>query len=158
MQRAIVTGADGFLGGHLVRGLRQHGVHVTGLARSPGPDVPYLAMGGAPWCVSCLARIIETAEPDVVFHLVGGVVGSEAELEQSNLGVATSSNAGPRGGPGAPAAGLLRQRRGVRRSHYRRSAGMRECDLCAGRRLWRSQARPDECCPGVRRKLPERRC
>jgi nucleoside-diphosphate-sugar epimerase len=90
VQRAIVTGADGFLGGHLVRGLQQQGVRVTGLARRPGPEVPYLAMGGAPWSVSCLARIIERTEPDVVFHLVGGVVGSAAELEQSNLGVASS--------------------------------------------------------------------
>jgi nucleoside-diphosphate-sugar epimerase len=90
MRRAIITGAEGFLGGHLVRGLEQRGVHVTGLARNPGPRTPYFAMGDAPWSVACLARIIERAEPDVIFHLVGGAVGSAAELERLNLGVTTS--------------------------------------------------------------------
>jgi nucleoside-diphosphate-sugar epimerase len=90
MQRAIVTGAEGFLGGHLVRDLEQRGLRVTGLARRPGPETPHIAMGDAPWSVACLARIIERAEPDVIFHLVGGAVGSAAELERLNLGVTKS--------------------------------------------------------------------
>jgi nucleoside-diphosphate-sugar epimerase len=90
MRRAIVTGAEGFLGSHLVRNLEQQGVRVTGLARRPGRETPYFAMGDAPWSVTCLARIIERTEPDVVFHLVGGTVGTGAELERLNLGVATS--------------------------------------------------------------------
>ena len=49
MQRAIVTGAEGFLGRHLVRELRQHGVHVTALGRLPGNRDSYAAMGDAPW-------------------------------------------------------------------------------------------------------------
>ena len=47
-------------------------------------------MGDAPWSTTRLANIIETTEPDAIFHLVGGALGSEAELEQANLGVARS--------------------------------------------------------------------
>lgn len=88
MRHAIVTGAEGFLGRHLVRDLREHGVHVTALGREPRPEASYAAMGDAPWCSSRLAKIIETVEPDAIFHLVGGAVGSAAELEQLNVGVA----------------------------------------------------------------------
>ena len=37
MRRAIVTGADGFLGRHLVQELEQRGVAVTALARRKRP-------------------------------------------------------------------------------------------------------------------------
>jgi len=90
MRRAIVTGAEGFLGRHLVRELRQHGVHVTALGRLPANEACYVAMGDAPWPSSRLAAVIESAEPDVIFHLVGGLAGSAAELELLNVGVATS--------------------------------------------------------------------
>jgi GDP-4-dehydro-6-deoxy-D-mannose reductase len=90
VRRAIVTGAEGFLGRHLVHDLRQHGVHVTALGRGPRSEASYFAMGDAPWCPTRLAGIIETAEPDAIFHLVGGTVGSQAELEQLNLGVTTT--------------------------------------------------------------------
>lgn len=90
MRRAIVTGAGGFLGRHLVHDLQQHGVDVTALARKPGLEASYIAMGDAPWCPTRFAKIIETVEPDVIFHLVGGVAGSPAALEQLNVGVTTS--------------------------------------------------------------------
>jgi GDP-4-dehydro-6-deoxy-D-mannose reductase len=90
VRRAIVTGADGFLGRHLVPSLQRHGVQVTALTRRPRPDAACIAMGDAPWSTTRLANIIETAEPDAIFHLVGGTLGSEAELEQANLGVARS--------------------------------------------------------------------
>ncbi len=88
MRRALVTGALGFLGRHLVRDLEQRGIRVTALARRPPAEVPYIAMGDAPWCSSRLARIIESAEPDVIFHLVGGAGGAQAHLKQVNVGVA----------------------------------------------------------------------
>jgi GDP-4-dehydro-6-deoxy-D-mannose reductase len=87
VRRAIVTGAEGFLGRHLVHELRRHGVHVTALGRQPRPEAWYIAMGDAPWCSTRLAGIIATAEPDAIFHMVGGTVGSRAELEQLNVGV-----------------------------------------------------------------------
>jgi GDP-4-dehydro-6-deoxy-D-mannose reductase len=89
VRRAIVTGADGFLGCHLVRVLQRRGVAVTALTRRSRPGPSTIAMGDAPWCPSRLAEIVEATEPDVVFHLVGGAVGSKADLEQSNLGVTT---------------------------------------------------------------------
>ena len=87
LRRALVTGADGFLGCHLLRELERYGVRVTGLTRRARPDNRFVAMGSAPWRVDCLARILEMAEPDVVFHLAGGAAGSPAELEQLNLGL-----------------------------------------------------------------------
>jgi len=88
--QALVTGAQGFLGRHLVRHLKDSGTRVTALARRPPSEVPYIAMGEAPWCASRLARIIEITKPDVIFHLVGGAVGSRAQLEQLNVGVANT--------------------------------------------------------------------
>jgi GDP-4-dehydro-6-deoxy-D-mannose reductase len=88
VRRAIVTGALGFLGSHLVRELQQRGVHVTALTRKPPSEASYIAMGDAPWCSSRLARIIETAEPDIIFHMAGGRVGPPADLAQLNVGVA----------------------------------------------------------------------
>lgn len=88
MRQAIVTGAEGFLGRHLVRELRRHGVHVTALGRLPGDEASYVAMGDAPWPTGRLADIIETTEPDAIFHLVGGKANSATELEQLNVGVA----------------------------------------------------------------------
>lgn len=90
MQRAIITGATGFLGRHLARDLRQHGVKVTGLARSS--DVReqswLVPMGNAPWSPDRLAGIITAADPDVIFHLVGGAAGSQSELVTANVAAA----------------------------------------------------------------------
>lgn len=88
MKRVLVTGAAGLLGCHLVHHLRQQGVHIIALGRQPKRDDSYIAMGDAPWCPTRLARIIETAEPDAIFHLAGGVVGSHAELQQLNVSMA----------------------------------------------------------------------
>jgi GDP-4-dehydro-6-deoxy-D-mannose reductase len=87
VRRAIVTGADGFLGRHLVDVLERHGVVVTTLTRRSRPNASCIAMGDAAWRPARLAEIVEAAEPDAIFHMVGGTVGSRAELEQSNLGV-----------------------------------------------------------------------
>lgn len=90
MRRAIVTGSQGFLGRHVVRGLRQRGVDVTTLGRHNSEDASHIAMGDAPWCSARLARIIEVAEPDVIYHLAGGVAGSPEALQELNVGLARS--------------------------------------------------------------------
>jgi GDP-4-dehydro-6-deoxy-D-mannose reductase len=87
LRRAIVTGADGFLGRHLVWDLELRGVRVTTLTRRSRSGTSNIAMGDAMWCPVRLADIIEATEPDVVFHLIGSAAGSITELEQSNLGV-----------------------------------------------------------------------
>lgn len=90
MRRAIVTGSKGFLGRHLVLGLRQRGVDVTTLGRHTAADASHIAIGEAPWCPTRLARIIEAAEPDAIFHLAGDVTGSPATLQEVNAGLAGS--------------------------------------------------------------------
>jgi len=90
MRRAIVTGADGFLGRHLVAVLEEHGVAVTTLTRRARPKLLSVEVEQAAWYSARLADIIERSEPDAIFHMVGGAVGSEAELVQSNLGVTAS--------------------------------------------------------------------
>ena len=70
--------------------LRQHGVHVTALGRAARPEASYIAMGDAPWCPTRLARIIETAEPDVDLpsgRWRGRIAGRARAVES---GVATS--------------------------------------------------------------------
>lgn len=89
-RRALVTGAAGFLGRHLVRELERHGTRVTGLARHGGAGSSHVMMGDAPWEPRRLAGIIEATEPDVVFHLAGGTVGTAAQLEAVNVGLARS--------------------------------------------------------------------
>jgi GDP-4-dehydro-6-deoxy-D-mannose reductase len=86
----MVTGAQGFLGRHVVRDLRQRGVHVTTLGRHPLPRASQFAMGEAPWCPTRLARIIEVVEPEAIFHLAGGVADSASALEQLNVGMASA--------------------------------------------------------------------
>lgn len=65
--RALVTGATGFVGRHLVAALRSEGAEVTpcgGPHDAPGDYVPIdLADRGS------LRAALETARPDVVFHL-----------------------------------------------------------------------------------------
>lgn len=89
MRRAIVTGATGFLGRHLVQDLRRHGVHVIGLARSSRMHEQswLIAMGDAPWPSDRIARIVDAIGPDVIFHLTGGAAGSQPELMAANVGV-----------------------------------------------------------------------
>lgn len=45
MQSAFITGGSGFLGGHLITGLRRQGVSVRALARSPGARASVEALG-----------------------------------------------------------------------------------------------------------------
>src|SRR5689334_18391129 len=90
IRRALVTGAEGFLGRHLVRELEGHGVRVTGLARGAGPGSSHLAMGDAPWPAERLAQIVRGVEPDVVFHLAGGSIGTAEQLEVLNVGLAST--------------------------------------------------------------------
>jgi GDP-4-dehydro-6-deoxy-D-mannose reductase len=88
IRRALVTGAEGFLGRHLVRELERHGAWVTGLARCAGTGSRHIEIGDAPWQAEHLAQIVRGVEPDVVFHLAGGATGTAEQLETLNVGLA----------------------------------------------------------------------
>lgn len=88
IRRAIVTGAQGFLGAHVVQALRAHGSAVTSITRrATGVDPDVVEMGDAPWSSDLLARVIDAKRPDAFFHLVGGIVDRQDALTEINLGV-----------------------------------------------------------------------
>ena len=68
--RALVTGATGFVGGHLVEALLRRGIEVTALLRSPGktgllpPAV--LRIPGDLHDASALAQAVDGQ--DVIYH------------------------------------------------------------------------------------------
>lgn len=88
--RAIVTGASGFLGQHLVHELRHQGVTVVSICRRAGSVLSAVSIGEAPWNPTRLARIFEEVEPDLIFHLAGGMHGEPMDLRRVNVGLASS--------------------------------------------------------------------
>ncbi len=69
--RVLVTGADGFVGKHLCRHLREQGDDVV---EACGPPARGVSSGGAPLDVTDPANVrevVETARPEVVIHLAG---------------------------------------------------------------------------------------
>ena len=87
-QTALVTGATGFIGTHLVRVLAERGVRVRALARSPekarrlaGPNVEVVIGDfGDPEVVPGLAE-----GADLVFHLASVMTGAGDEFERVDL-------------------------------------------------------------------------
>ena len=85
---ALVTGATGFVGSHLVEALRARGVRITALARSPRKAKFLLEQGirvesGDLHDVSALERAVEGQ--DVIYHVAGLVAArDEAEFFRGN--------------------------------------------------------------------------
>lgn len=73
--RALVTGAAGFVGSHLVRELREHGLDVTAAGRSAGDVTDPQAMRG----------LLAGARPTHVFHLAGIRQGPLDDLLRVNV-------------------------------------------------------------------------
>ena len=72
MRRALVTGASGFIGRHLVAELRTSGWTVTTVSRAPHNMADaYQALGSGPWDVAALTTMLDAVAPDVVFHMAG---------------------------------------------------------------------------------------
>lgn len=76
-KRALVTGASGFVGSHLIAELLARGAEVVAVSRVAHP----LARRGVTWIQADLERpgtaesIVDRARPDLVFHLASAVTG-----------------------------------------------------------------------------------
>lgn len=95
MRRALVTGATGFIGRHLVARLAADGWAVTRAVRcaaragAAAPGCATLELGPSPWGPEVLARALADSSPEVVFHLAGTArAASPAELYGANVGLA----------------------------------------------------------------------
>jgi len=84
--RVAVTGATGFVGGHLVAALRDRGDAVRALARAPAPGLAAQGVEvvrGTLDDAAALARLVEGAE--VVHHVAGAIAArSEADFLRVN--------------------------------------------------------------------------
>lgn len=60
--RALITGATGFVGPHLIAHLESAGDEVTGIGHSNGPDL----LDGDAW-----QQLVGETQPDVIYHLAG---------------------------------------------------------------------------------------
>ncbi|MDA8248270.1 MAG: NAD-dependent epimerase/dehydratase family protein [Rhodospirillales bacterium] len=88
LRRALVTGANGFLGRRVVARLETEGWTVTRAVRAAPTPVPpgTIVLGPGPWTTDALAAALASTAPDVVFHLAGSAwATSVAALYETNL-------------------------------------------------------------------------
>ena len=103
--RVLVTGATGFVGSHLIEGLRRANHEIAALVRSPGKAAALMALGveqvrGHLGDAEALARA--AAGRDLVFHVAGLTAAlDEAEYLRANRdGTRALIEAAERGGVG----------------------------------------------------------
>ena len=95
--RALVTGANGFVGGWVVRELQRRGATVVGTSLTGAPAdaaAPGAALG-IEW-LTCdvreradVARALDAARPDAVFHLAG-IAAAPVAAREPGLALATN--------------------------------------------------------------------
>ena len=87
--KAYITGANGFLGRHVTERLKAEGWAVSRAVRTaPVGGVPdgTLVLGTEPWTEVAMAKALDDANPDVVFHLAGNPWARPvAALYETNL-------------------------------------------------------------------------
>ena len=153
--KALVTGATGFVGGHLAEALRQRGAEVTALVRSPKKAEALGALGvralaGDLDDAGSLARAVEGQE--LVFHVAGLVAArNEGEFMRCNRDgtarlVAAATGAGASrfvlvssmaaGGPAAPGRPLTGAEPARPVTAYGRSKLAAEAAVTAGTLPW----------------------
>ena len=86
--KALVTGATGFVGGHLIEALVRNGTEVTALARSPN-KASVLSSLGVRIIAGHLhdegALALATRDQDIVYHVAGAVAArDESEFLRAN--------------------------------------------------------------------------
>jgi dihydroflavonol-4-reductase len=90
---AIVTGATGFIGGHLVRSLAESGEEVRALVRRPGQigTAPAVRFHHTDFSASSLGLPDDVfAGVDVVYHLAGATrASSDAAFREANVAITT---------------------------------------------------------------------
>ncbi len=79
---ALVTGATGFVGGHLVRRLKADGWTVSSVVRRSSDDVDAHHHDGT---TESLGRIVAAVRPDVVFHLASRFVAEHTSGDVESL-------------------------------------------------------------------------
>jgi nucleoside-diphosphate-sugar epimerase len=90
-KRVLVTGATGFLGGHLCRRLLAEGVIVRGTVRRPRPSLDELREGGVELFPAALedatALRLAAQGADVVFHVaaLASYLASRERFEETNV-------------------------------------------------------------------------
>ena len=90
MKRALVTGANGFVGRAVTARLNAANWHVVAAVRSPtdGCSAETMVLGRAPWNRETFAAAIAHARPDVIFHLAGITrAATGADMFITNVGL-----------------------------------------------------------------------
>jgi len=90
-KRVLVTGATGFIGGHLARRLHQEGAHVLALERTPGKGEALKELGIeiVPGDITDHPRMSEIMEQDVqiVMHIAAWVLGRGSAKDAEAINV-----------------------------------------------------------------------
>ncbi|MFP5220076.1 MAG: NAD-dependent epimerase/dehydratase family protein [Actinomycetes bacterium] len=90
--RALVTGAGGFVGRHLVRRLVGDGWDVVGLVRPGAPDLPGATTVGIDVTDgTATTAAVRAADPDVVLHLAAARAKADAAERAATTAVNTTS-------------------------------------------------------------------
>lgn len=89
MRRALVTGANGFIGSALVRALLASGWTVQAIGRRPAAVQTHV-LGIRDATREALLEVLNHSGCDVVFHLLGTAVNSTEELERVNVDFAAA--------------------------------------------------------------------
>jgi UDP-glucose 4-epimerase len=76
-KKVLVTGASGFIGTHLCRGLVTTEADIYGISRTPQPTSLHMQWWqGDLEDIACVRNLIRKIAPDVVYHLASNVTGS----------------------------------------------------------------------------------
>lgn len=69
--RALVTGANGFIGAHVLAALPRYGISATTLGRRPAPGATDNRILVEPIDTATLTAVLRQVSPDIVLHLAG---------------------------------------------------------------------------------------